>query len=313
MKNLKSKILSRILIISVLFVFFIAIAGAVTAANAHDTRADYAKSKDTSNATSTNFYKSSSLATNNGSAVKKNYKIIIINRKTGGNVLKNWRVKKNIPKTQICKEVVEAAKKGTPMVIFGNGKGPKVMMVAGIHPNELPTQIAAMKLINYLNGKKIKGSIYIVPFVAPVSTAKNIRRYKGQNLNHVSYVKGSPSNIVVRMAKKYAVKYLGDFHCTNTYDAYPLGQNVILAHPGGYKLARFIGRYAGSPVHSVMQYRGLLTTVTTKKNIRSVICETKSTDGTIYPRSIKASLRHMFGFLKYFKVKFHLKIYGLKF
>ncbi|MCK9151847.1 succinylglutamate desuccinylase/aspartoacylase domain-containing protein [Methanobacterium alcaliphilum] len=296
-----------------IFVFFIAIAGTVTAADTQNSNAEITKVKDTSTVSSisNNTTKSSSVTTN-GSA-KKNYTIKIINRKTGGNVLKNWRIKKNIPNSAICREVVEAAKKGTPMVIFGNGKGPRVMMVAGIHPNELPTQIAAMKLINVLNGKTIKGTIYIIPFVAPSSTAKNIRRFNGRNLNHISYVKGSPSNIVVRMAKKYNVKYLGDFHCTNTYDAYPLGQNVILTHPGGSKLARYIGKYARSPVHSVMQYRGLLTTVTTRNGIRSVICETKSTDGTIFPGSINASIRHMKGFLKFFKRFFNLKIHGFNF
>ena len=139
-------------------------------------------------------------------AVAPKMKIIISG--TGGTVTNNYYIKKNIPQSQLTSQIIALSKKGTPIIRFGNGSGPKVMIVAGVHGNELPSQIAAMKLINYLNGKHINGTVYIVPFVVPSSTAKNIRYWKGKNLNSVTNVAGTPTNKILNMAKKLTLLYL---------------------------------------------------------------------------------------------------------
>ncbi len=38
---------------------------------------------------------------------------------------------------------------------MADGSGPKTMIIAGVHGNQLSAQIAAMKMVNYLNGKQI--------------------------------------------------------------------------------------------------------------------------------------------------------------
>ncbi|MGZ7109208.1 MAG: hypothetical protein ACXVHW_09585 [Methanobacterium sp.] len=126
---------------------------------------------------------------------------VIING-TGGDVTENHYIKNNIPDSQLTNQVVELAKNGTPMITFGNGSSPKVMIIAGTHGNELPAQIAAMKLINNLSTSQIKGTIYIVPFVAPSNTAQNIRFWNGQNLNSVTNVADTPSNQIMNKAKQ---------------------------------------------------------------------------------------------------------------
>ena len=41
---------------------------------------------------------------------------------------------------------------------------PKIMIIAGVHGNELPPQIAALWLAEELWGGNINGTVYIIPF-----------------------------------------------------------------------------------------------------------------------------------------------------
>ena len=80
---------------------------------------------------------------NNGIAVNSfkfttAIKIDIINTKTGGDITQNTILYKNIPKTVLSAQIISKAKTGTPMVTFGDGNGPKILIVAGVHGNELP-------------------------------------------------------------------------------------------------------------------------------------------------------------------------------
>ena len=56
---------------------------------------------------------------------------------------------------------------GTPIITIGNGSEPKVMIIAGVHGNELPAQIAAIKMVNYLKNRDVNGTVYIIPVVCP--------------------------------------------------------------------------------------------------------------------------------------------------
>ena len=48
-------------------------------------------------------------------------------------------------------------------------------MTAGVHGNELSSQVAAMQMIQYLEKHPIKGTVYIMPFMNPKGTAANVR------------------------------------------------------------------------------------------------------------------------------------------
>ena len=139
-------------------------------------------------------------------------RIDIINSATGGDIKKNSLLYRYIPKTVLSDQIISKAKIGTPMVTFGNGNGPKILIVAGVHGNELPASAAAMKLINYLNGKTIQGTIYIIPFAIPYCTSHTHRYWNHTNPNRVANVTGSPTNIIMKLAKRLHVNALGDFH-----------------------------------------------------------------------------------------------------
>jgi predicted deacylase len=86
---------------------------------------------------------------------------------TGGYISKNIILEKYIPNTDLTDKIISIGKFGTPMITIGNGSQPKVMLITGVHGNELPAQIAAIEMINYLKNKNINGTVYIIPVVSP--------------------------------------------------------------------------------------------------------------------------------------------------
>jgi uncharacterized protein len=75
---------------------------------------------------------------------------------TGGDVVNNSYIKEYVPNSSLTIQVFNLAKHGNPIIIFGDGSYPRVMISAGIHGHELPAQIAVMKLINYLSQHQLK-------------------------------------------------------------------------------------------------------------------------------------------------------------
>ena len=232
-------------------------------------------------------------------------KMEVIVTGTGGDVTKNSNIKNNIPATSLSNQVVELAKSGTPMLTFGNGTGPKVMIIAGIHGNELPAQITAMKMINYLSANQIKGTVYIVPFAAPSSTALNTRLWNGQNLNSVANVAGTPSNQIINKAKQLGVNSLGDFHSTQP-GGVP-GKNAIFSTKAptyeSYNIANYVSQQSGSALIAYNQagaeYPGAVEDVSNLAGIPAVTCEVLSSHGTVAAGSVDKSYSQMMAFLKY--------------
>ena len=232
-------------------------------------------------------------------------KFDVIYTTTGGDISKNKLVYNNIPKSTITNQVISTAKKGTPMVTFGNGNSPKVMIVAGVHGNELPATVAAVKLINYLNSRSIKGTVCVVPFVVPSSTAKSSRFWKGLNLNTVANKAGTPTNQIVKRSKQIKVKALADFHSTQP-GGYP-GKNSILCTKSptyeSYRIASYISKKTGSSLiyenKAGVSYPGAVEDVSNLAKIPAVTCEVKSAHGTIASGSVTRSYNQMLWFLKY--------------
>lgn len=86
----------------------------------------------------TEFISNNSNTANQNSTPVSPLKIDVINRETGGDVTKNVELLQNIPQTNLTNRIIDEARNGTPLVTIGNGSDPQVMIVAGIHGNELP-------------------------------------------------------------------------------------------------------------------------------------------------------------------------------
>ena len=108
------------------------------------------------------------------------------------------------------------------MVKIGNGN-PKIMIVAGVHGNELAPQIAALNLIEEIydlnleskkenSNKSFNGTVYVIPFASPKSTMDNSRYFDGIDLNRSSHLPHTITNLILKKAKKLEVSAIGDFH-----------------------------------------------------------------------------------------------------
>ena len=236
----------------------------------------------------------------------KNYYIITTYKwKSGADITKNKQIKNNIPNSALVKKIVKAAKSGTPVIKFKGGKGKAVFITAGVHGNEISSQVAAMKLIQYLETHPIKGTVYIMPFMNPKGTANNVRDYAGIHLNKKADVKGTISYKTVKLITKFKCKAYGDFHCTR-----PGGKPGKDVAMGTYKptaksatLAKYIAKK--SKVKYIIykkagaEYPGALEDVVSLKGIPAVTCEVITPHGTVAKGSVSKSLSMMKSLLKF--------------
>ena len=89
----------------------------------------------------------------NTGKLKVNLKIRIFKWGSKGNIKNNAVLYKKLVKSSLTTAIIKAAKKGTPYIEFGDGDGKTVVVVSGIHGNELSSQAASIKLINKLAKK----------------------------------------------------------------------------------------------------------------------------------------------------------------
>lgn len=234
--------------------------------------------------------------------------IEIINKFAAGDVTRNMTLMKHIPKTPLNNQLFLAAKKGTPIVTFGRKNRPGIMVLAGVHGNEYPPQIAAVRLINRLAAEELNVTVHVIPFAIPFSTERGLRSWKGQDPNRTADLFGTPTNNILSISKKKNIKYLGDFHSTRP-GGYPGKLSVICSEVPcllSFQMADFIEKETKSTLLSFTKagtmFPGALEDVFNLAGIPAVTGESMSPHGTVMPRSVDASLEQMYAFLKFHKV-----------
>ena len=249
-------------------------------------------------------YSADGISGKNSFTVKNYYKIKSYKWKTGADVTKNKLIKANIPDSKLVKKVIKQAKYGTPVIKFKGGSGKVVFITAGVHGNELSSQVAAMKLIKYLEDNPISGTVYIMPFMHPKATSKNVRDYSVK-LNSNANVKGTVSYKTVKLIVKFKASAYGDFHCTRpggkpgkniTMGTYkPTAESAKIAKyiSKNCKVSKLIYQKAG------VEYPGAMEDVVSLKGIPAVTCEVITPHGTIAAGSVDISLSMMKSLLKY--------------
>ena len=253
-------------------------------------------------------YNASGISGKSYYTVKNYYKITTYKWKSGANVLKNKRIKANVPDSALVRKIIKLAKSGTPVIKFKGGNGKVVFITAGVHGNEIPSQVAAMQLIKYLETHYIKGTVYVMPFMNPKGTAANVRDYKGIHLNKKANKKGSISYKTVKLIKKFKCDAYGDFHATRP-GGKP-GKDLVF---GTYKptkksatIAKYISKNAKVKIKiykkAGVEYPGALEDEVSIKGIPAVTCEVISPYGKIKKGSVKKSLLMMKTLLKYNKI-----------
>ena len=253
-------------------------------------------------------YNASGISGKNYCTVKNYYKITNYKWNSGVNVLKNKRIKANVPNSALVRKIIKFAKSGTPVIKFKGGKGKVVFITAGCHGNEIPSQVAAMKLIKYLETHYINGTVYVMPFMNPKGTAANVRDYKGVHLNKKANKKGTISYKTVKLIKKFKCDAYGDFHATRP-GGKP-GKDLVF---GTYKptkksatIAKYIAKNAKVKYKiykkAGVEYPGALEDEVNLKGIPAVTCEVISPHGKIKKGSVSKSLLMMKTLLKYNKI-----------
>ena len=105
-----------------------------------------------------------------------------------------------------------------PMIEYKGGPGPSVFIGAGLHGDELTGMASLWKLHDYLDGKKIRGRIMIMPRMNPEGFNFNVRGIPetGVDLNRLfpgnreGYVSERLTAKIWQVAKKY--DYIVDLH-----------------------------------------------------------------------------------------------------
>ena len=221
-----------------------------------------------------------------------------------GDVSKIKLIKKNMPNNEWVKKAVAATKKGNPLLKFVGGKGKVIFMTAGVHGNELTSQVAAMKFINYLSKNPIKGTVYIIPFFNIKAISHKVR-HTGTDYNRVAHKSGTISNKIVKLVVKYKCDAYGDFHTTQP-GGVP-GKNIVMGSKTPAtkcsamtkyiakhaKVNKRIYKYAGE------QYPGALADNVNKKGIPGVICEVMLPHNTVTAKTVTTSLKMMKSLLKF--------------
>ena len=156
-----------------------------------------------------------------------------------GNILANSEIASNLPESDISTQITNLTNTGVPVYKIGDGQEPVTVITTGVHGDQLVPCIAAMQMINYLDGRKIKGTVYIIPFTSPEAVSKNTKLTNGVNLNTAADEAGTISYNVVNYAIANNASAVGDFHETEL--GKDPGVTTIMCSqlptPGSYDLA----------------------------------------------------------------------------
>ena len=242
---------------------------------------------------------------------KNNLDLEIISYESGGFISANKNIFNNINLSDNSRFILNQAIKGTPMIKIGNGN-PKIMLVAGVHGNELAPQIAALNLIddlyNFNLSESLNGTVYIVPFASPRSTMDNSRYFDGIDLNRSSHLPHTITNLILKKAKKLEVSAIGDFH-SSAPNSNPGKEGIFCTKvpcSKSYFIADHISKKVGSEKilypSAGIPFKGALEDEANLIQIPAVTCEVLSAIGYSNEKICKRSYLQMKAFLEYFRI-----------
>jgi predicted deacylase len=224
---------------------------------------------------------------------------------SGAYVSANHYLFKYIPKTPLSRYVLSQSLKGTMMYKFGSGDL-KLMLISGVHGDEIPPQIASLFLMEKLANSYLNGTIYIIPFTAPQSTMKNSRWFDGADLNRFSTVVNSLTYLILKKAKELKVDSIADFHSTSL-NSNPGKEGVFCSLKPmneSCKIGKHISNEVGSEVISYetagSEFKGALEDESNLCGIPAVTCEVLSDKGYAEKKTYLKSLEQMEAYLSYF-------------
>ncbi len=226
---------------------------------------------------------------------------------SGGYISRNKNLFSQIELTDLNKLILEKSVFGTPIFKMGDG-GNKILMISGIHGNELSPQIAFLKLFNELIGGEFSNTLYFIPFAAPKSSMNNERTFNSLDLNRSTHIKNSVSNLILEAALELGVSFVGDFHST-ARNSNPGFESIFSSKspsPESFLIANYISKDVGSKMiafdYAGSSYKGAVEDVCNLNGIPAVTCEVLCPFGNVAQGTVEKSLLQMKSFLDYFGV-----------
>ena len=227
---------------------------------------------------------------------------------SGGYISRNKHILENLELNPINQFILEKSVYGTPIFKLGNG-GKKVLVLSGIHGNELSPQMANLNLINELLEKELNNTVYFIPFAAPKSSMNNERSFNSRDLNRSANIKNSISNLIIQAIENLGISAVGDFHSTS-YNSNPGCESVFSSKSPtaeSFLIANYISSDVGSEMISYdfassSMYNGAIEDTCNLKGIPSVTCEMLSPFGSVGRGAVDVSFSQMKSFLSYFGI-----------
>lgn len=224
---------------------------------------------------------------------------------SGGYVSRNKAILNNLELNKFTQFVLEKCVHGTPIFKFGN-KGNKILILSGIHGNELPPQVANVRLLNEMVHRNLNNTLYFIPFASPKSSMNNQRTLDTMDLNRSAHIKDSLSNLIVRTVEELGISFVGDFHSTS-FNSNPGIESIFSSKspcPESYLIASYISQDVGCEVLSVdfagSSYKGAVEDVCNLNGIPAITGEVVCPFANIGEGTVEKSYAQMVSFLEYF-------------
>ena len=236
-----------------------------------------------------------------------NLEMAYVSNLSGGYISKNTHIFRELELTELTKIILEKSVYGTPIFKLG-GNGSNILILSGVHGNELPSQIANIQLLNELVDKKIDNTLFFIPFAAPKATMENGRFFNSLDLNRAAHVTNSLSNVIVQKISEIGIDFVGDFHST-AFNSNPGCESIFSTEsptPESFLIANYIARDVGCKIISLDEagekYKGAVEDECNLKGIPAITGEVLSPFSRVGEGSVERSLLQMKSFLSYFGI-----------
>lgn len=237
----------------------------------------------------------------------ENLEMTYISNFSGGYISRNKNLFKYIELNKLNQFILEKSVYGTPIFKMGDG-GNKLLILSGIHGNELPAQLANLKLINELINEKLSHTLFFIPFAAPKSTMNNERTFNSMDLNRSAHIENSVSNLIVKAVASLKINFVGDFHST-AFNSNPGFESIFSSKspsPESFLIANYISKDVGSEIISYdfagSSYKGAVEDVCNLRGTPAVTCEVLCPFGNVGKGTVEKSFDQMKSFLSYFGI-----------
>jgi len=228
---------------------------------------------------------------------------------SGGYVSRNKQLFENIELNKLNQFILEKSVFGTPIFKCGDGSN-KILVLSGIHGNELPSQIANLRLMNELVSKELSHTVYFIPFAAPKASMNNERTFNSMDLNRSAHIKNSVSNLIVKAVASLKIDFVGDFHSTSS-NANPGFESIFSSKspsPESFLIANYISNDMGSETISFdfagMSYKGAVEDVCNLRGTPAITGEVLCPFCNVARGSVDKSFTQMKSFLSYFGISY---------